>query len=352
MAAGPTAHHHATWLCPDPAARERLLDMDARLQKPRAAAIGILALVLLGSSFELGLWPIPLIVVASLGFLLATRVQARLQAPELAIATSWAFAQTIIAFAVGMTGGAESFGMSWLLILLVTLPARFGVRGVAAGVLFTSTLIATVVSVAPRGTDMPDVYGIVFPIAALVAVAMLSTALLRSDLEHRTEAIIDGLTGMLNRRALGHRLEELRAQAEVTGEPVAVITGDIDHFKHVNDEHGHATGDAVLVDVAYRLRKRLRAFDLAYRLGGEEFLIVLPGATLGDASAMAEDLRSAIAGAPVGGLAVTMSFGVAGSGGDGFDGDAVLAAADEALYAAKAAGRDRVVTAGAEPAVV
>ena len=94
---------------------------------------------------------------------------------------------------------------------------------------------------------------------------------MRSDVDHRTEAVIDGLTGMLNRRALDQRLHELTAQARITGQPIAVIAGDIDHFKRVNDEHGHAAGDAVLVEVAYRLRKALRAFDLAYRVGGEEF---------------------------------------------------------------------------------
>jgi diguanylate cyclase (GGDEF)-like protein len=128
-----------------------------------------------------------------------------------------------------------------------------------------------------------------------------------------------------------------------------MIIVDLDRFKRINDEHGHAAGDAVLVDVAYTLRKELRAFDLAYRMGGEEFLVVLPGATLGEAEAIAERLREAVAEQPAGGHAVTMSFGVASSGGGGFDHEAVLQAADEALYEAKRAGRDRVAVAGVVP---
>ena len=79
-----------------------------------------------------------------------------------------------------------------------------------------------------------------------------------------------------------------------------MIVADIDNFKAVNDEHGHQIGDAVLVDVAYTLRKELRAFDIAYRLGGEEFLVLLPGATLEDAELLAERLRVAVAAYPRG----------------------------------------------------
>jgi diguanylate cyclase (GGDEF)-like protein len=124
-----------------------------------------------------------------------------------------------------------------------------------------------------------------------------------------------------------------------------VIAGDIDHFKRVNDEHGHAAGDAVLVEIAYRLRKALRAFDLAYRVGGEEFLVVLPGAGVPDAARLAEQLRAAVAAEPAAGLWVTMSFGVSGSTGPHLEHERLLEDADAALYQAKARGRDQVVAA-------
>ena len=101
---------------------------------------------------------------------------------------------------------------------------------------------------------------------------------------------------MLNRRALDQRLHELTAQAQITGQPVAVIAGDIDHFKRVNDEHGHATGDAVLVEVGYRLRKALRAFDLATAWAARSSSSYpVPTCRLGR---LAEQLRAAVAAEP------------------------------------------------------
>jgi diguanylate cyclase (GGDEF)-like protein len=131
-----------------------------------------------------------------------------------------------------------------------------------------------------------------------------------------------------------------------TGQPVGLIVGDLDHFKDVNDGHGHATGDAVLQDVAYVLRKQLRAFDLAYRIGGEEFLVLLPGANLEQTAAMAERLRRGVEADTVGGgLSVTMSFGVSASASDfAFDYQSVCEEADSALYEAKRQGRNRVCT--------
>ena len=139
------------------------------------------------------------------------------------------------------------------------------------------------------------------PLALVTAVAILSTALMRSDITHRSEAVIDPLTGMLNRNSLKDRTFELAQVSRRTGQPVGLIVGDLDHFKEVNDGHGHATGDAVLQDVAYVLRKQLRAFDLAYRIGGEEFLVLLPGANLEQTAAMAERLRRGVEADTVGG---------------------------------------------------
>ena len=334
-----------TWLCPDTASRERLLDMDDRLKRPRAAAFGVLGLAVASSVPFAGLAPIGLLAVAVLGFVIVDRLRQRLEAPEYAIVGSWVFAELVIAFAVTITGGADSYALSWLAIPIITLPARFGARGVVSGVAFATCLLLVVTILMPAGEDAPAAYAAVYLAAMLIAVGLLSMPLMHSDVGHRADAVIDGLTGMLNRRALGHRLTELRAQAEVAAVPIAFVVGDVDRFKQVNDVHGHAQGDAVLVDVAYRLRKALRAFDLAYRLGGEEFLVVLPGATVADAALIAERMRSAVGDEAVAGLPITMSFGVAGSESDAFDATALMAAADAALYEAKAEGRDRVICA-------
>jgi diguanylate cyclase (GGDEF)-like protein len=119
---------------------------------------------------------------------------------------------------------------------------------------------------------------------------------------------------------------------------------DLDHFKSINDTRGHTAGDAVLKEVAYLLRKQLRAFDLAYRLGGEEFLILVPGSDLEHTAGLAERLREGVhAGAAIGGVSVTLSLGVAASEHDEpFDYPSVFAKADAALYRAKRGGRNQV----------
>src|SRR5438876_5841361 len=99
-----------------------------------------------------------------------------------------------------------------------------------------------------------------------------------AEVEHRNVALLDPLTALLNRAALERRFHELEEQAHLTGETVSLLICDIDRFKQVNDTYGHDRGDAVLRDFAYEMRKHLRSFELIYRLGGEEFLLVLPGA--------------------------------------------------------------------------
>jgi diguanylate cyclase (GGDEF)-like protein len=190
------------------------------------------------------------------------------------------------------------------------------------------------------------------PLALMTCVAIFQAVLMRSDVKYRAAAVIDPLTGMLNRQALAQRASELEQQAHLTGQPVGLIVGDIDHFKRINDAHGHAVGDAVLTDVAYTLRKQLRAFELCYRIGGEEFLLLLPGADLERAAVLAETLRASIAAQPLGGQEITMSFGVAASeAAERFDYAAVFAEADTRMYGAKRAGRDRVHSAVVRPVI-
>jgi diguanylate cyclase (GGDEF)-like protein len=184
-----------------------------------------------------------------------------------------------------------------------------------------------------------------FPASLVVGIALVGSALMRSEVEHRADAIVDPLTQMLNRTALAARGRELALQSQVSGRPVGLVLGDIDHFKRINDTQGHQAGDAVLREIAYRWRAVLRAYDLAYRLGGEEFVVLVPGATPAEAIGVAERLRDAVRAEPIAGHDITMSFGVALSGPGGFDLDAQYARADTALYAAKHGGRDQVCVA-------
>jgi diguanylate cyclase (GGDEF)-like protein len=343
----PASESGTSWLCPNPGDRERLLDMEQRLTPVRAASFGVLTLTALICAPWMGWWLVAPVIACAVAFALVGRSLPTSTRPEYLIALVWALSQLTIAACASLTGGASSPGLAWFVVPVITLPVRFGTRGVAAGVTFTIALLLAVTLGLDFQATISGPERFLFPLAAITAVALMSTALLRSDLEHRSEAVVDPLTGMLNRNALVTRVGELAQQSAITKEPVALIVGDLDRFKLINDGHGHSAGDAALKDVAYRIRKQLRAYDLAYRLGGEEFLVVLPGATPEHAAVVAEDLRAAIERMPVAGLHVTMSFGVAGSSPGEFDYESVFGEADMALYEAKHAGRNRVRTRGA-----
>jgi diguanylate cyclase (GGDEF)-like protein len=232
--------------------------------------------------------------------------------------------------------------MCWPAIPMAALVARFSDRGIALGLAGTVALLLAVAFGVDARAVIADPPLVIAPLALIVVVTMFAVALMRSDAEHRSRALLDPLTAMLNRTALEGRVEELAQQSAITGEPVGMILVDVDHFKAVNDRHGHAIGDVVLRHVAYTIRKQLRAFDLAYRIGGEEFLLLLPGALPPECARLAEQVV-AVQEESITEVAVTVSYGVAGSpAGSPFAYEAVFMACDKALYEAKGLGRNQV----------
>ena len=162
-------------------------------------------------------------------------------------------------------------------------------------------------------------------------------------------SMTDPLTGIANRRGFETRARAVLEAAQAAGRPCCLLLLDLDRFKAINDAHGHPAGDAVLREVADTLARGVRAEDVLGRLGGEEFVVLAPGSTVREAVPLAERLRGAVrarVGHPGGrGEVVTLSAGIATlvSGGSAAAAlTAALGAADEALYAAKAGGRDRV----------
>lgn len=344
---------HESWLIRDGMDRERMLDMDRRLQPVRRASFGVLALALIASGPWLGWWTLIPLVLAAVMFKIADDRMDRVPRPEYGLFAAWTASQVILGTSVAISGGPTIPTMAWFAIPVVTLTARFSGRGIVAGLAITLGLIAAVAFGVDASAVIHNPTLVIGPAALVVAVSMLSRALMHSDLEHRSEAVLDPLTSTLNRKALTSRVAELSEQARVTGEPIGIALGDVDHFKRINDSCGHAVGDAVLKDVAYLLRKELRAFDLIYRIGGEEFLVLLPGAELEQTEIVADQLRLAVsAGTVGGGERVTMSFGVGASKrGEAFDYDAIFEQADAGLYDAKRCGRDRVCRAPADRAL-
>jgi two-component system cell cycle response regulator len=173
---------------------------------------------------------------------------------------------------------------------------------------------------------------------------------LKQKLDYSLEmAVTDALTGLHNRRYMAGQLQALMSRAGQGGDPVAALVMDIDHFKAVNDGFGHDAGDEVLREFAVRLATNVRAIDLPCRLGGEEFVVVMPGASLEDATKVADRIRRDVASQPfpiMGGaesLTITVSVGVACSTGAADTPDALLKRADEGVYEAKSRGRNQVI---------
>ncbi len=160
------------------------------------------------------------------------------------------------------------------------------------------------------------------------------------------QASHDALTGILNRKAIIELLKKELLRADRQTAPVGVIIADLDHFKGINDSHGHLAGDVVLKEVAALMMKSVRPYDSAGRYGGEEFLIVCPACDAECAHGVAERLRCLLSATPLvtteGVFNVTMSFGVASVNCEGVDADSIIRMADHALYEAKELGRNRV----------
>lgn len=192
---------------------------------------------------------------------------------------------------------------------------------------------------------------ILFAVFFLVAVlgVLMARRLTEEHGDATYTALVDGLTGLVNRRHLDLELAALPKRLR-PGTPWAVLMIDVDLFKAINDEHGHPVGDSVLRSLAATMRDATRPGDVVGRWGGEEFLVLLPGAGKDAAGLVAERIRKAIATITHHGLPVTVSIGYAATTDQGEHGDGLVDLADAALYRAKQAGRDRCATTTVEDA--
>jgi len=198
------------------------------------------------------------------------------------------------------------------------------------------------------GSEFLQTCGSLF-VLVFLSVATMSCALIvthQQELALRLASLTDALTGWLNRRAMHDIARREFRRCQRTGTPLFFITFDIDHFKSINDRYGHGIGDAALCHVTALSAQALRGYDALFRIGGEEFAVLVGGGILADVHGIAQRLRELVADTPlpVHGLTVrmTVSVGVA----EALDGDAqwedVLRRADDALYHAKQHGRNRV----------
>ena len=292
------------------------------------------------ASLQVGWWPLGVFVAVWAVVQLAYRRTTVAPRPEIWLVSALGVAQVSTGVTIALTGGPNSPLMVWLLPPVVALALRFDERVVTAGVAATlAVLTAATVGVDPSGlVNAPALTAMIA--GALVSVVAIASAIMRAEINHRSDAMIDALTGLLNRKALRRRFAQVAHDARMADEPVALVLCDIDHFKAVNDEFGHARGDEVLREVAAAMRTGLRRLDV-YRIGGEEFLIVLPGIEPAAAIKIAQRVRSAVARQ----TGVTVSVGVGVAPGREVSWERLYRDTDRALYEAKFAGRNRVVLA-------
>ncbi|HET7418208.1 MAG TPA: GGDEF domain-containing protein [Solirubrobacterales bacterium] len=325
------------------ARRERLLDMEERVGRYRLACFGILALALaVGGGSSIGFWWVPLLGAGLAGFSVADRFMRKSTRPTVWIAAAWALLPLLLAASVLVTGGATSPALVWFALPAVTLGFRFEPRGMVVGTTYVLAMFLAS-AVIPDPAAAWEGRQLLIAVAALIiSTVILTGALVESDRAHRRRSTLDPLTGLFNRNALEQRLSELEGQPCDPREGLshAFLLCDLDHFKRVNDQFGHAAGDAVLQDVAYTMRATLRAGDSIFRVGGEEILVVLPGAGHEGAIEIAERLCVAVRERRPVGVQVSVSIGVAVAEPGFVDTEDLLARADAALYAAKREGRN------------
>ena len=336
-----------SWLCPTELDRTRVVEASERVRHARIWIWVVVGAMLAFSAPWNGWWVLGLFLPAGINLALLERALTKSDHPERWAFGTMLFLMFMFAAAVPLTGGPDSPAIALVLIPAAVTPMRFRGQVVIVFVGLTAlALLGLTAGIDPAGF-VDDPRWVLTGITAMVCVTIANWSLVEAEMQQRDAATLDPLTGLLNRKSLDQRLREIEQQAHQTGAPLSLVACDLDHFKHVNDTYGHDRGDAVLRSFAYQARKQLRTFELFYRLGGEEFLIVLAGAGHDEAVSIAERVRKAIEEGEPGGVKVTASFGVAVSDGERVAYERLLKAADEALYEAKSAGRNRVVVADA-----
>jgi diguanylate cyclase (GGDEF)-like protein len=245
----------------------------------------------------------------------------------------------VVEFSDILVGGFGFFYL-WVAVFAAYFFTRLGaaVQGALVAACYAGLIVAD-------GTGDEWGFGWLLTIGALAVVAVLVRAL-RERVDRLVEqlslaASTDDLSGLLNRRGFNQRLGEELRRATRSGQGLALVVGDLDRFKEINDRFGHPAGDEALRRVGAMLRECARESDTVARLGGEEFALVLPYTEPPGALTMAERIRKLIRD-EFAAEGLTISFGIAAYPDDGDTQDMLMRAADNALYSAKTLGRDRI----------
>jgi diguanylate cyclase (GGDEF)-like protein len=335
----------SSWLCPTEFDRRRAVDTSERIRKARvgvAVLTGTAAVLLVPS---LGWLPLAFFAIQFAYLAGLDRRMERSRYPEIQAAMGMFSTGLTISASIWVTGGPASPILPLLALPVAMIAARFRAQVVLVGVGLAALTIIGLGFAIDAGELIDNPGPSLVAILVIAGASAIAIAIQGAEVQHRQESVIDPLTGTLNRKALDSRFHEIEQQAHLSGGSVCMVELDLDYFKRVNDFLGHERGDAVLRDMAYEIRKALRTFELLYRIGGEEFLIVLPGSHLAEAADVAERVRRLVLECRPAGVEITVSLGVAEASGAGVRFASLYSQADEALYEAKRNGRNQVASA-------
>lgn len=332
-----------TWLCPTEAEARRMDESSARVDGARRGLSLLMGVALLALVPWLGWWPFLLATPLGVHIVVVARIAHRWRHPEYAYAQSFFMIAAVSVAAAAITGGPQSPLLPMIVFPVSLLASRFRREVVYVGLAIALVLLAIPTIVLHPQATIADPEAVVITLILVVMAAMITLAFARVEERLREQTHVDPLTGLANRLALDLHYDELVDHSRMSGIPFAVMVLDLDYFKAVNDTHGHDVGDEVLRIVAEVLTGHRREVDVVVRLGGEEFAMVLPDTTAQAAEHVAERQRQAIAERCPAGVPVTVSVGVADSGHPAVAWKDVYRRADDALLAAKRAGRNRVV---------
>jgi diguanylate cyclase (GGDEF)-like protein len=338
-------HDHGNWLVRGEFERDHIRESAHALSRTHHGALGFVFVALLASIPWIG-WVLMLPAIpAVIAYHAAERRVKALRRPEYMLGGTWLLVQLSIFGGAVIADPAEPYMLVLFAPMMIGMTAVFPTRGVQVLSLVTVGLCMLAGAIARPDvlTTYPTIAGP--PLLLVTGIALMSSVTGRSAIEFRTRAVVDPLTGLLTRAALRSRLAEVEHESHAATSSISVIAFDIDHFKTLNDAHGHAAGDAALRAVGFATRTNLQALEWGFRLGGDEFMVVVPVSS-GAAAALAERIRASIGQVNVDGVTLTASFGIAAAAPDErFDFETVSRRADSALYEAKRAGRNRVAVA-------
>jgi diguanylate cyclase len=330
-----------------------------RIYLPRVAGVALVALCVGGGLWEAGAppWVWALLALQTLAWPhLAYRLALRSRDPHRAELRNL----MLDSAGGGVWIAAMHFSLAPSAVLAAMLAmdkaavggTRFLARGLAAQVA-AAAVVALAASIEPQLLQSGNVARIAslplllfYPVMVGLTAYRLARRVRHQNDELRTLSATDGLTGLPHHTSWEQAVEREFARARRYAQPAAVLMLDLDHFKAINDTHGHATGDAVLRAAAGVLRQLLREQDVPGRYGGEEFGVLLPATDAAGAAAMAERIRGRLDSRPLGGpgVRVTASIGCAALDAADQSASAWIGRADRALYRAKAAGRNRCMS--------